>query len=138
MCAIASLALGLYSFSLPATPPKANGPVGLKEVLGLDALALLKDRNYAIFFIASILICIPLAFYYQNANPFLAEIGVTNPTGKMTLGQVSEVLFMLLLPVFIHRFGIKKTLLIGMLAWALRLLLRDRPNLHRCPRRGEV
>ncbi|TMU26418.1 MFS transporter [Halomonas sp. ATBC28] len=123
MCAIASLALGLYSFSLPATPPKANGPVGLKEVLGLDALALLKDRNYAIFFIASILICIPLAFYYQNANPFLAEIGVTNPTGKMTLGQVSEVLFMLLLPVFIHRFGIKKTLLIGMLAWALRYAL---------------
>lgn len=123
MCAIASLALGLYSFSLPATPPKANGPVGLKEVLGLDALALLKDRNYAIFFIASILICIPLAFYYQNANPFLAEIGVANPTGKMTLGQVSEVLFMLLLPVFIHRFGIKKTLLIGMLAWALRYAL---------------
>ena len=72
MCAIASLALGLYSFSLPAAPPKADGPVGLKEVLGLDALALLKDRNYAIFFIASILICIPLAFYYQNANPFLA------------------------------------------------------------------
>lgn len=123
MCAIASLALGLYSFSLPSTPPKADGPVGLKEVLGLDALALLKDRNYAIFFIASILICIPLAFYYQNANPFLAEIGVTNPTGKMTLGQVSEVLFMLLLPVFIHRFGIKKTLLIGMLAWALRYAL---------------
>lgn len=123
MCAIASLALGLYSFSLPATPPKANGPVGLKEVLGLDALALLKDRNYAIFFIASILICIPLAFYYQNANPFLAGIGVANPTGKMTLGQVSEVLFMLLLPVFIHRFGIKKTLLIGMLAWALRYAL---------------
>ncbi|MBS3668582.1 nucleoside permease [Vreelandella boliviensis] len=123
MCAIASLALGLYSFSLPATPPKADGPVGLKEVLGLDALALLKDRNYAIFFIASILICIPLAFYYQNANPFLAEIGVTNPTGKMTLGQVSEVLFMLLLPVFIYRFGIKKTLLIGMLAWALRYAL---------------
>lgn len=123
MCAIASLALGLYSFSLPATPPKADGPVGVKEVLGLDALALLKDRNYAIFFIASILICIPLAFYYQNANPFLAEIGVPNPTGKMTLGQVSEVLFMLLLPVFIHRFGIKTTLLIGMLAWALRYAL---------------
>ncbi|WP_104202318.1 nucleoside permease [Billgrantia saliphila] len=123
MCAIASLALGVYSFSLPATPPKADGPVGVKEVLGLDALRLLKDRNYAIFFIASILICIPLAFYYQNANPFLAEIGVANPTGKMTLGQVSEVLFMLLLPVFIHRFGIKKTLLIGMLAWSLRYAL---------------
>lgn len=125
MCAIASLALGIYSFTLPATPPKAGKgeSVGIKELLGLDALKLLKDRNYAIFFIASVLICIPLAFYYQNANPFLAEIGVANPTGKMTLGQISEVLFMLLLPIFIHRFGIKKTLLIGMLAWALRYAL---------------
>ncbi|MCK2184581.1 nucleoside permease [Halomonas getboli] len=120
MGAIASLALGVYSFTLPATPPKASGRVGLREVLGLDALSLLKDRNYAIFFAASVLICIPLAFYYQNANPFLAEVGVANPTGKMTLGQASEVLFMLLLPLFIGRFGIKKTLLIGMLAWALR------------------
>lgn len=123
MCTFASLALGLYSFTLPATPPKAEGKVGLREILGLDALALLKDRNYAIFFVASILICIPLAFYYQNANPFLAELGVANPTGKMTLGQASEVLFMLLLPLFIGRFGIKKTLLIGMLAWALRYAL---------------
>ena len=81
------------------------------------------NLNYAIFFIASVLICIPLAFYYQNANPFLAEVGVANPTGKMTLGQASEVLFMLLLPLFIGRFGIKKTLLIGMLAWALRYAL---------------
>ncbi|MDW5375401.1 nucleoside permease [Halomonas sp. HP20-15] len=123
MCAIASLVLGVYSFTLPKTPPRATGATSLKEILGLDALRLLKDRNYTIFFVASILICIPLAFYYQNANPFLAEIGVTNPTGKMTLGQISEVLFMLLLPVFIHRFGIKKTLLLGMLAWALRYTL---------------
>jgi len=123
MGAIASLALGVYSFTLPPTPPKASGKTGLREVLGLDALSLLKDRNYAIFFAASVLICIPLAFYYQNANPFLAEIGVANPTGKMTLGQASEVLFMLLLPLFIGRFGIKKTLLIGMLAWALRYVM---------------
>ncbi|QEM82496.1 nucleoside permease [Halomonas binhaiensis] len=124
MCAIASLILGLYSFTLPATPPKAgDGQGGIREWLGLDALTLLKDRNYAIFFVASILICIPLAFYYQNANPFLAEIGVANPTGKMTLGQISEVLFMLLLPLFIHRFGIKITLLVGMLAWAVRYAL---------------
>jgi nucleoside transporter len=125
MSAIASLLLGLYSFTLPPTAPlkPEAGRVGLKQMLGLDALGLLKDRSYLVFFIASILICIPLAFYYQNANPFLAEIGVTNPTAKMAIGQVSEVLFMLLLPLFIHRFGIKLALLVGMLAWALRYLL---------------
>lgn len=125
MCAIASLLLGLYSFSLPSTPPLATkgGQGGIKQMLGLDALKLLKDRSFAIFFASSVLICIPLAFYYQNANPFLAEIGVANPTGMMTLGQISEVLFMLLLPLFIQRFGIKKTLMLGMLAWALRYAL---------------
>ncbi|WP_426206581.1 nucleoside permease [Pseudomonas sp. TWP3-1] len=125
MAAIASLLLGLYSFSLPATAPlkRESANVGIKQLLGLDALGLLKDRSYLVFFIASILICIPLAFYYQNANPFLAEIGMTNPTAKMAIGQVSEVLFMLLLPLFIQRFGIKLTLLVGMLAWALRYAL---------------
>ncbi|MGE1155214.1 nucleoside permease [Pseudomonas kitaguniensis] len=125
MASLASLVLGLYSFTLPSTAPlKSETPrSGLKQMLGLDALGLLKDRSYLVFFIASILICIPLAFYYQNANPFLAEIGVTNPTAKMAIGQVSEVLFMLLLPLFIHRFGIKIALLMGMLAWALRYVL---------------
>ena len=75
------------------------------------------------FFITSILICIPLAFYYQQANPFLVELGMENPTGKMTLGQISEVLFMLLLPFFFKKFGFKKTLLVGMLAWAVRYTL---------------
>lgn len=121
MTAIASLVLGLYSFSLPATPPAARGQaVSMRDILGLDALALLKDRNYFVFFIASVLICIPLAFYYSYANPFLTDIGVANATGKMTIGQVSEVLFMLLLPFFLKRFGIKATLLVGMLAWVLR------------------
>jgi nucleoside transporter len=125
MSAIASLILGVYSFTLPDTAPLKSGEHsgGLKQLLGVDALGLLKDRGYLVFFIASILICIPLAFYYQNANPFLSEIGVENPTAKMAIGQVSEVLFMLLLPIFIHRFGIKAALLIGMLAWALRYLL---------------
>ena len=95
----------------------------LGELLGLDALALLKDRNFALFFLASVLICIPLAFYYQNANPFLTGIGVENATGKMTLGQVSEVLFMLALPLFLNRFGIRWTLLLGMAAWVLRYVL---------------
>lgn len=125
MCSMASLALGVFSFTLPATPPSAAKGEKLKigDILGLDALKMLGDRNFAVFFFSSVLICIPLAFYYQNANPFLAEIGVANPTGKMTIGQVSEVGFMLLLPVFLNRYGIKKTLLFGMLAWALRYVL---------------
>ena len=91
-------------------------PARVSDILGLDALKLLKDRNFLMFFITSILICIPLAFYYQQANPFLVELGMENPTGKMTLGQISEVLFMLLLPFFFKKFGFKKTLLVGMLA----------------------
>jgi nucleoside transporter len=120
----ASLLLGLFSFTLPKTPPKAKGAtVTVSDILGLDALKLLKDKNFFIFFISSILICIPLAFYYQNTNSFLSTIGVSNPTGKMTIGQASEVLFLLLLPVFFNRFGFKKTILVGMLAWALRYVL---------------
>jgi nucleoside transporter len=122
---IASAVLGVFSFTLPATPPKIQKgeKLSVSEMMGLDAIKLLKNKNYLIFFISSILICIPLAFYYQNANPFLAEIGMPNPTGKMTIGQVSEVLFMLLLPVFFTRYGIKITLLVGMLAWVARYAL---------------
>ncbi|WDT86443.1 nucleoside permease [Alteromonas sp. 009811495] len=124
LCSIASLALGIFSFTLPNTPPQSSDKaVGLRDVLGLDALALLKDKNFLVFFLSSVLICIPLAFYYQNANTFLTEIGVENATGKMTLGQVSEVLFMLALPVFLNRFGIKATLVIGMAAWVIRYTL---------------
>ncbi|MEQ9304074.1 MAG: nucleoside permease [Marinoscillum sp.] len=125
MTAIASLVLGLYSFTLPKTPPTVSKgeKLTISDILGLDALKLLNNRNFAVFFGSSVLICIPLAFYYQNANPFLAEIGVANPTGKMTIGQISEVGFMLLLPLFLNRYGIKKTLLFGMLAWALRYVL---------------
>jgi nucleoside transporter len=125
MTAIASLILGVFSFTLPKTPPvrKDGEKLTLKDILGLDALKLLKDKNFFIFFISSILICIPLAFYYQNANPFLSEIGVANPTGKMTIGQISEILFMLLLPWFFKRFGFKKTILVGMMAWTIRYVL---------------
>lgn len=121
----ASALLGLFSFTLPKTPPVVDKSekLGIKEILGLDALKLITDRNFAVFFFSSVLICIPLAFYYQNANPFLTEIGVANATGKMTIGQISEVFFMLLLPVFLTKYGIKKTLLFGMLAWALRYAL---------------
>ena len=125
MASIVSLVLGLFSFTLPKTPPKVSRDTKVKvsDILGLDALKLLKDKNFLLFFIASILICIPLAFYYQNANPFLSNIGVTNPTGKMTIGQISEVLFLLMLPVFFKKFGFKKTILAGMFAWALRYAL---------------
>jgi nucleoside transporter len=124
MAAVASLLLGIFSFTLPATPPQKTGPGGgLREALGLDALALLRDRNFLIFFAASILICIPLAFYYQHANQFLTEIQVANAAGIQTLGQVSELGFMLLVPFFLKRFGMKLTLLLGMLAWAARYVL---------------
>ncbi len=125
MCAAASLLLGIYSFTLPKTPPLvgAGERVTLRDMLGLDALSLLKDRNFLVFFVASILICVPLAFYYQYANLFLTETHLANATGKQTLGQMSEVLFMLLLPWFLLRSGMKVTLLVGMLAWALRYFL---------------
>jgi nucleoside transporter len=121
---IAAFVLGIFSFTLPKTPPKAKGEkVSVNQILGLDALKLLKDRNFLVFFISSILICIPLAFYYQNANLFLSTIGMENPTGKMTIGQISEVLFLLLLPVFFTKYGFKKTILLGMIAWAIRYVL---------------
>ncbi|MEE3085666.1 MAG: MFS transporter [Bacteroidota bacterium] len=125
MVALASLILGAFSFSLPKTPPCGNDQksFSLKSALGWDALKLLRDQNFLLFFIASVLICIPLAFYYQQANPFLVELGMNNPTAKMAFGQVSEVLFMLLLPTFFIRFGFKKTILVGMMAWVVRYLL---------------
>ena len=125
MVAGASALMGLFSFTLPKTPPKSSKEekVSVSDILGLEALKLLKNRNFLIFFIASVLICIPLAFYYQHAGQFLGEIGVANPAGKMTIGQISEVLFMLLLPFFFKRFGFKMTILAGMLAWTVRYLL---------------
>jgi len=125
MAGIASAILGVFSFTLPKTPPTVDKSekVTISDMLGLDALKLLKDKNFLVFFISSVLICIPLAFYYQNANPFLAEIGLANPTGKMAIGQISEALFILALPFFFTKFGFKKTILVGMLAWTVRYLL---------------
>ncbi len=125
MASGAAAILGVFSFALPNTPPTAdkNEKIKLRDILGLDAIAMLKDKRYLIFFIASILICIPLAFYYQHANQFLNEIGMEKAAGKMTFGQMSEVFFMILLPLFLKRYGIKMTLLVGMLAWVIRYLL---------------
>ncbi|MFM1877181.1 MAG: hypothetical protein RLZZ241_47 [Bacteroidota bacterium] len=124
LAAIASLVLGVLSFTLPNTPPGAKGSnISLGSILGFDALKLLASKNYLIFFISSILICIPLAFYYSFTNPFLNEIGMKDAAGNMAFGQISEALFLLLLPIFLRRFGLKWTLIIGMLAWGIRYTL---------------
>ena len=124
MAAIGSALLGVYAFTLPHTPPEpGQGRVTVRDVLGLDALALLKSRSYLVFFLASILICIPLAFYYNFTNLYLNEIGVQSAAAVQSLGQVSEALFLLVMPLMLRKLGVKWTLLIGMLAWALRYAL---------------
>ena len=153
--------MAIYSLvALPHTPPPARGQkVTARQVLGLDALAMMKDRSYLVFVIASILACIPLTFYYSFTNAYLNDVGVVNAAGKMTLGQVSEVALMLLMPVVFRLLSVRGILLAGLLAWAvryvllglrqsrardvdvlrrhpaarhlLRLLLRHRPALHR-------
>jgi nucleoside transporter len=121
MAAVASLILGVFSFMLPATPPTRRGEkITIRDILGLDALGLLKHRSYLVFFLSSIAICIPLAFYYNFTNLFLNEEGVGSAAAVQSLGQVSEVLFLLLLPFLLMRLGVKLTLAIGMAAWALR------------------
>ncbi len=119
--AAVAIVMGLYSFVLPNTPPSAKGKqVTVSDVLGLDALRLLRDRSFAVLVLSSLFICIPLAAYYGFANQFLTESGMLNATAKMSLGQGMEVLFMLVMPFFLLRLGVKKMLLIGMLAWVAR------------------
>jgi nucleoside transporter len=124
MTAFASGILGFFSFTLPRTPPSitVRKRIRIADIIGLEALKLLKDRNFFVFFLASVFICIPLAFYYQHAGQFLGEIGVSNPAGKMTIGQISEILFLLLLPFFFKRYGFKKTMIVAMSAWTVRYI----------------
>ncbi len=117
-----SLAWGIYSFFLPDTPPKADKEATFGQIIGTDALVLFKDRSFLIFFISSVLVCIPLAFYYAHANLSLTETNMTNVENKMSLGQVSEVFFMLLIPFALQKFGIKKMLIVGLIAWIVRFL----------------
>ncbi|MEY2587542.1 MAG: hypothetical protein RLY11_1391 [Bacteroidota bacterium] len=127
---VSAAILGVMSFLLPATPPTATGPSTFSQIIGKDAFVLFKDRSFLIFFISSVLICIPLSFYYTWANPSLTDgyklaFPGMDPTSfkvenKMSLGQVSEVLFMLLLPLAYARLGVKKILIVGLIAWIIR------------------
>ncbi|MEQ9218116.1 MAG: MFS transporter [Cyclobacteriaceae bacterium] len=127
-----SIVLGVFSFFLPKTPPTSEGPVSIGQILGKDALVLLKEKSYLIFFISSIVICIPLAFYYTWGNPAITDAYIfsfpdADPTGfkvenKMSLGQASEVIFMLILPILYVRLGIKKIIIVGLIAWIIRFV----------------
>ena len=134
---ITATVMGLYSFTLPNTPPVASGRVSVGQIVGKDAFVLFKDRSFAIFFLSSVLICIPLSFYYAMANPsitdaYKAAFIAANPgkelpatffvENKMSLGQASEIIFMLLIPFAYKRFGIKNILIIGLVAWIIRFL----------------
>lgn len=139
LAAGAAAALGLFSFALPPTPPQTTGKVSVREIFGLDALVLLKDRNYAVFVVCSMLICIPLAFYYQIASRVVEMIDFSQVEfiqtvqemlqmgdvigATMALGQVSEIVFMLIMPFFFARLGVKWMLAFGMLAWVARYAL---------------
>lgn len=125
MGAVCSVLLALFSLFLPKTPPQIrvkDEKFDFGKAIGLDALGLLKQKSFLIFFVTAIVICIPISFYYQNANPFLVNVGMPNPTAKMALGQFSEAICLLLIPFFFRRLGYKKMILLGIAAWALRYL----------------
>ena len=130
MAAIASVLMGLYSFTLPDTPPQNVGKeITAGEVLGIKALRLMKERSFFIFVLCSLLISIPLAFYYNFTNLFLNDLGMQGVAGKQSMGQMSEVIFMILMPFFFVRLGVKKMLLVGMLAWVARYAFFANGNL---------
>lgn len=119
---VSALVLGLFSFTLPDTPPTATEKASFAQILGADSFVLFKDRSFLIFFIASVAICIPLSFYYAMANPSLTDSGMTNVENKMSLGQASEVIFMLLIPLAFSRLGVKWMLAAGLIAWIVRFI----------------
>jgi len=120
--AIASLLLGMYCFTLPHVPPKKEVHASFKEIIGLDALGLLKKPAFLIIIVASVLTCIPLSFYYGFTASFLSDIGMNYIANKISMGQVAEILFLLILPFFLKKYGVKKVFIIGMSAWFIRYL----------------
>jgi nucleoside transporter len=119
--AAAGFALGIFSLLLPHTPPPAKGqPVSARTILGLDSLSLMKSPSFAVFIISSFLICIPLAAYYAFAPVFVDAIGFKDPAFTMSFGQISEVFFMVIMPLCFAALGVRYMLLVGMLAWVLR------------------
>lgn len=132
LASAAALIMGLYSLTLPHTPPKgASGGVSIRQILGLDALQLMRNSSFAIFIICSFLVCIPLSFYFSWMNLCMTEAGIANPAAKMTIGQVSDVIFLLLLPLLLPRLKVKGILVLGMVAWALRFGLFSIFDSHR-------
>lgn len=128
-----SLVLGVFSFFLPHTPPgKSKEPFSYTQLIGKDAFVLFKSKSFTLFFISSVLICIPLAFYYTWANPSLTDAYILAfPSidadsfaieNKMSLGQVSEIIFLLMLPFAYRKLGLKNIFIIGLLAWVIRFL----------------
>jgi nucleoside transporter len=117
----AAILLGLYSLTLPHTPPPAAGKkASAHDILGLDSLALMRQRSFAVFMISSFLICIPLAAYYSWAGIFVGDMGVKDVAARMSFGQMSEIFFMLVMPLCFARLGVKWMLMVGMLAWVAR------------------
>ncbi|MEZ5104310.1 MAG: nucleoside permease [Draconibacterium sp.] len=124
MAAVASIILGLFSFTLPDTPPqRKEGKVSVASVLGLDALKMMKERSFAVLIISTLFISIPFAMYFQYTNMSMNEAGIKNVAGIMSVGQMSEVLFMILMPLIFIRLGVKRMLLMGMIAWIIRYVL---------------
>lgn len=120
--AVASVLLGIYSFTLPHVPPKKDVKASIREIIGLDALSLLKKRAFFIIILASVLTCIPLSFYYGFTASFLSDIGMDYIPNKISMGQGAEIIFMLILPFFLKKFGVKKVFILGMSAWLIRYL----------------